>query len=173
MKENLKYIRLDKSGITQEQFKQVVEVENSTGDGYSEEVMKRMWLEDDKNSNFVCTCENKIVGFISYNPLSKRRNGSIYMVNLTVLPEYRRLGIAQNLIYTGCKYYTSENNNLPMSLQVDKDNIPAINLYKKVGFEVVDPICEVDEDDEQYIMEANISKLIKNIQEILNKNNKK
>ena len=95
------------------------------------------------------------------------------MVNLTVHPEYRKAGIAQNLIYTACKYYEKENNNLPMSLQVDKDNIPAINLYKKVGFKIEEPICEADEDDEQYIMEADIEELVKNIQKIQNKNIKR
>ena len=168
MKENLKYERLDKKDISEEQFKQIMDVENSTGSGYSEDVMRRMWLEDEKNSNFVCKCNNKIVAIISFNPLSKRRNGSIYMVNLTVHPEYRKAGIAQNLIYTACKYYEKENNNLPMSLQVDKDNIPAINLYKKVGFKIEEPICEADEDDEQYIMEADIEELVKNIQKIQN-----
>ena len=48
-----------------------------------------------------------------------------------------------------------------MSLQVDKDNIPAINLYKKVGFEIREPICEADEDDEQYIMDSTITNIIK------------
>ena len=55
-----------------------------------------------------------------------------------------------------------------MSVSVDKDNIPAINLYKKVGFEIKDPICEVDEDDEQYIMDAKIPYLIERIKNILN-----
>lgn len=167
MKECLKYERLDKKDITEEQFKQVMDVENSTGSGYSEEAMRMMWLEDEKNSNFVCKDNDKIVAIISFNPLSKRRNGSIYMVNLTVYPEHRRLGIAQNLIFAACKYY--ESNNLPMSLQVDKDNIPAINLYKKVGFEIKDPICEADEDEEQYIMESSIPELIKNIEQLSSK----
>jgi ribosomal protein S18 acetylase RimI-like enzyme len=49
-----------------------------------------------------------------------------------------------------------------MSLQVDKNNYPAINLYRKMGFEIVDPICKLDEDDEQYIMEIEVAKLSKN-----------
>lgn len=56
-----------------------------------------------------------------------------------------------------------------MSLQVDKENFPALNLYKKLGFEILDPICSADEDDEQYIMAANISTIIKNFEKISNK----
>lgn len=153
---------------TPKQFKQIMEVENSTGDGYSESVMLEMWVNGDKNDNFVCEVNGRIVAHISFNPNSKRRNGSIYMVNLTVQPEFRKQGIAQGLILEACKYYITQNNNKIMSLQVDFDNAAAINLYKKVGFEIKEPICEADEDDEQYIMEAfpkyiakNINKLIK------------
>lgn len=145
-----------------------MEVENSNDGGYSEEVMRELWIEDKKNSNFVCYDNDRIVAHISYNPKSKRRNGSIFMINLTVLPQYRKLGIAQNLIYTACKYYENKEYGLLMSVSVDKDNIPAINLYKKVGFEIKDPICEVDEDDEQYIMDAKIPYLIERIKNILN-----
>ena len=162
MKGTLKYSRLDRKKITEEQFKQVLEIERCEGedDAYSEEVMRELLIEDEKNSNFVCFDDDKIVGYISYNPKSKRRNGSIYIISLVVLPEYRRLGIAKNLIYTACKYYENKGLGEIMSLQVDKDNVPAINLYKKVGFEIKEPICEADEDDEQYIMAQEISKLL-------------
>jgi ribosomal protein S18 acetylase RimI-like enzyme len=168
MTEQFKYVRLDRKDITEEQFKQIMEVENSTGNGYSEDVMRSIWLEDEKDSNFVCFDGDKIVGHISFNPLSKRRNGSIYMVNLTVLPSYRRKGIALNLIYTACKYYENKGLREIMSLQVDLDNDPAIKLYKKAGFEIREPICEADEDDEQYIMDSTISNLIKTLEDKLN-----
>lgn len=161
--------RLDKADITKEQFDQIMIVENSTGSGYEEEVMRIIWLEDEKNDNFVCIKDEKIVAHISFNPKSKRRNGSIYMVNLTVLDEYRKQGIAQNLIYAACVYYKNKSSDLLMSLQVDKDNIPAFNLYKKVGYEVREPICEADEDDEQYIMDSSIDNIIKRIEFYMNK----
>jgi len=172
MKEFLRYERIDRKDITEEQFKQVLKVERSEGEEncYSEEVMREIFIEDQKDDNFVCSYRDEIVAYISYNPKSQRRKGSIYIINLVVSPEHRKKGIAQNLIYTACKYYQSKGNCLPMSLQVDKDNIPAINLYKKVGFEIKEPICEADEDDEQYIMEADISDLIRIIEKISNKN---
>lgn len=164
--------RLDRNEITEEQFKQVLKVERSEGEDncYSEEVMREIFIRDQKDDNFVCYIDDEIVGYISYNPMSKRRNGSIYIINLVVLPEFRKQGIAQKLIYTACKYYKDEGYKLPMSLQVDKDNIPAINLYKKVGFEIKEPICESDKDEEQYIMAAKIEDLIINLEKLLNKN---
>lgn len=173
MKNNLIFKRLDKSDITEAQFKQIVEVEQSDGnDGYTEEQLKSIWIEDKKDDNFVCIHNNKIVAHISFNPKSKRRNGSVYMVNLMVSPEYRKMGIAQNLIFTACKFYMQKGETLPMSLSVDKDNTKAINLYQKVGYEIKDPICEVDEDDEQYIMEVSLPTLKQNLKNLLGLNEK-
>jgi predicted GNAT family acetyltransferase len=93
----LTYKKIDRKHVTEKMFKQIMEVENSTGSGYDEDVMREIWIERDNNDNFACFDGDKIVAHISYNPKSKRRNGSIFMVNLTVLPEYRRQGIASAL----------------------------------------------------------------------------
>ena len=87
------------------------------------------------------------------------------MVNITVHPDYRKKGIAQHLILEACNFYLN-NSSLPMSTSVDKTNTPAINLYKKVGFEIKDPICELDEDDEQFILEGSLSRIKQTIQYI-------
>ena len=160
------YIKIDQNNITDEQFRQVCLVENSSPDGYSVDIMKEIWVTGNKNDNFACIDGDKIVAHITYNPQSQRRNGSIYMVNLTVLPEYKQQGIATNLILCAVEYYIKHRFNLPMSTSVDKDNIPAINLYKKVGFEIKEPICDLDQDDEQYIMDADLNTIK---QTILNK----
>lgn len=165
----LTYKKLDKKDVTEDLFKQIMVVENSTGSGYDEDIMREIWIERDNNDNFVCMDNDKIVAHISYNPKSKRRNGSIFMVNLTVLPEYRRRGIAQNLIYTATNYYINNGYTLLTSVSVDKDNIPAVNLYQKVGFEIKEPICEADEDDEQYIMDSTLQNIKKILINILNK----
>lgn len=158
-----RYEKIDRNEITEEQFKQVLKVERSDGedDCYSEEIMRELFMENEKNDNFVCYDKNQIVAYISLNPNSKRRNGSAYIISLVVLPSYRRQGIANNLIRCAAKYYKEKGNPLLMSLQVDKDNYPAINLYKKVGLEIKEPICEADIDDEQYIMDVEINKIVK------------
>ena len=123
--------------------------------------MRELFFKDSKNDNFICYDENQIVGYISLNPKSKRRNRSAYIISLVVLPSHRRQGIAKNLICYAARYYKEKEEPLLMSLHVNKDNYPAINLYKKVGFEIKEPICEADIDDEQYIMDAEIKKLVK------------
>ncbi len=158
MANNLKYIKLDRNNITINQFKQIVAVEQVEGEenGYSKEIVKEIYVTDPKNVNFACidTTTNQIVAHIATNPQSKRRNGSIFVINLVVSPNYRRLGIAQTLLNMATKHYIKLGATLPMSISVDKDNLPAVSLYKKVGFEIVDPICSADEDEEQYILAA-------------------
>lgn len=53
---------------------------------------------------------------------------------------------------------------LPTSLSVDKDNEPAIKLYLKVGYKIQEPICEADEDDEQYIMDSSLQNVCETIE---------
>ena len=160
------YKRLDKSEITSQIFQQIVDVENAEGDGYTKQQLENIWLTDPKDDNFVCMDGETIVGHISVNPLSKRRNGSLFVINLVVSPSYRRQGIAQNLIKTVVDFYIKKGARLPMSITVDKDNSPAIKLYPKVGFEIKMPVCEIDEDDTQYILDStleNINEKIENI----------
>lgn len=165
----MKYIykRLDKSQITPQIFQQIVDVENAEGDGYTKQQLENIWLTDPKDDNFVCMDGEKVVGHISVNPLSKRRNGSLFVINLVVLPSYRRQGIAQNLIKTAVDFYLKKRETLPMSITVDKDNIPAIKLYQKVGFEIKQPICEIDEDDEQYILDSTLENINEKIENIM------
>ena len=161
MEKQYRYVKLEEREVTDALFKQIMEVENSTGSGYEEDIMKELFITGHKNDNFVCFDEDRIVAHITFNPKSKRRNGSIYMVNLTVLPEYRKQGIAKTLIKTATDYYISKGYNLPMSTSVDRDNISAVNLYKRVGFEIKPPITEVEieDDDEQFVMDAKLEDL--------------
>ena len=161
MQKQYRYVKLEEREVSDALFKQIMEVENSTGSGYEENIMRELFITGHKNDNFVCFDEDKIVAHITFNPKSKRRNGSIFMVNLTVLPEYRKQGIAKTLIKTATDYYKTKGYTLPMSTSVDRDNISAVNLYKRVGFEIKQPITEVEieDDDEQYIMDANLEDL--------------
>jgi len=43
------------------------------------------------------------------------------------------------------------------------------NLYKKLGFEIVEPVCEADEDDNKYIMAVKIPKIINNLERPISK----
>ena len=88
-------------------------------------------LEDGVSKVFVYEKDDKIVGFILATDLKETCD----ILSLVVDPEYRNKLIASNLI----DYLISElDDNLKMiTLEVRTNNIPAIKLYEKFGFEVV------------------------------------
>ena len=169
--DKIEYKQILQSDVDEKLFADIMKVESARDTGYSEDAMRMLWQTSGINVNFVCTLNDRIIGHISFNPNSKRRNGSIYMVNLTIDPAFVRRGFAQNLILESCKYFINQGETKLMSLHVDKDNQPAVNLYHKVGFENREPICEADEDDEQFIMDNNLQ-TIKYTIENLNKGTK-
>ena len=69
MATNLEYKKLNSEELTEEQFKNILEVEQSDGDDcYSEETLRNIWFERTTNDNFVCIANNKIVGCINFKP---------------------------------------------------------------------------------------------------------
>jgi ribosomal-protein-alanine N-acetyltransferase len=74
----------------------------------------------------------RMVGFITGDPHPQDRVG--WIATLGVLPEYRRMGIAAALLER-CE----EVMNLPsVRLSVRRSNDPALALYRKFGYKMVD-----------------------------------
>ena len=59
--------------------------------------------------------------------------GEFYLDSLAIYPEYRRRGIARQLLQRASEHAASLN--LPAALLVDKGNPNAERLYRSVGFE--------------------------------------
>ena len=72
--------------------------------------------------------DNKIVGALVYEDIFNRFEVDYIVVD----SQYRCKGIATELLKS---IISLEPENI--TLEVREDNIPAINLYKKLGFEVV------------------------------------
>jgi len=76
--------------------------------------------------------ERKMAGFIAGDPHPRENIGGI--ATLGVLPAYRRMGIAEALL-AQCE----EELALPrIRLSVRKSNEPALALYRKAGYQMVD-----------------------------------
>lgn len=86
-------------------------------------------------SGFIFEQDGHIVGHLSLQPSAKE--GKHWLIaNVAVLPEYRRRGIASQLVHTALeKAYQTDAK--AVSLQVDVANQSAIDLYKRAGFEIV------------------------------------
>ncbi len=80
-------------------------------------------------SHFYLAKDGKLVlGYIGIQVFS----GEGYVTNVATLKEYRKQGIAKALVEKAL-----ENEMEFLTLEVRKSNIPAINLYSKLGFETV------------------------------------
>ena len=59
-----------------------------------------------------------------------------YIANVAVFPEYRRRGVAEQIIQVFCDF--AQGNHLAfLTLEVRPSNAPAISLYNSFGFEEV------------------------------------
>jgi len=81
----------------------------------------------------MCRIESDFSG-ISFIPFSFPKKGHI--ISIAVLPEHQRKGIGRALIEKALENMAKIYNAKKCYLEVRVSNYPAINLYKKVGFEV-------------------------------------
>lgn len=78
--------------------------------------------------------KDKLVGLVAcyFNNLQDRTG---FITNVSVLKTYTGRGLAKQLIIM-CLNYGLKNQFNAISLEVNKLNLPAINLYMSLGFEV-------------------------------------
>lgn len=76
--------------------------------------------------------DDRMVGFIAGDPHPRENTG--WIATLGVLPQYRRLGIAAALL-AECEQQMELPN---LRLSVRRNNDPAMGLYKKFGYQMVD-----------------------------------
>ena len=91
----------------------------------------KLCLEDDS-----CECLGVDVDGLlaAFSVISFHSGGNMQIVTIDVLPECRRQGIADRLMKEIDKR-AGEEDVERISLQVSVDNMPAIGLYRKWGFE--------------------------------------
>ncbi len=80
----------------------------------------------------VAVFDGKVVGMASMYSVF----GEGQIMNIAVLPEYRKNGLGEGLLGFLVEIAVTENCET-MVLEVAENNIPAIALYKKFGFKAV------------------------------------
>lgn len=98
-------------------------------DFWNESILKSE-LEND-NSNYIVVKNdlNEIVGFGGFKAIINEAD----IMNIVVKKSHRHNGIG-TLILENLLNLAKSKNMISISLEVNKSNIPAINLYKKFGF---------------------------------------
>ena len=100
---------------------------------------------NDFSKILVYLIENKIVAFLDYSVMYEK----IEINYIYVLENYRRQGIAFKLI----NYIMNQNDFENITLEVNVLNEKAINLYKKLGFEIISTRKKYYGNTDGYLME--------------------
>lgn len=103
-------------------------------------------MEESYFKAFVAVFDERIVGFLSVTELYE----TVDILDLFVLPEYRKKHIASQLI----NYMISDVSDAVelFTLEVSKANKPAISLYQKFGFEVMSERLFYYDNTDAYLM---------------------
>lgn len=91
--------------------------------------LKNEFINNPYTKVLVFVENDKIIGLIHINDIYDRYE----INNIYVLDEYRKKGIASQLMDSIIKL-GKDNGIINITLEVKKDNISAIKLYKKYGF---------------------------------------
>lgn len=76
--------------------------------------------------------DGKIIGYVCVRTIYEEAQ----ICNIAVLPDHRRKGIATRLLETVVEFATIQDSER-CELEVNVCNIPAVELYKKCGYEIV------------------------------------
>ncbi|WP_455089007.1 GNAT family N-acetyltransferase [Peptoanaerobacter stomatis] len=111
----------------------------SEGLGISVSEEKRIilsFLQDKKSMMFVARHNGKIVGLAAYRSMPRRFSHRAD-IGISVLKDYWGNRIATRLIETMLDFAQNVARSKVISLEVATDNIRAIRLYEKFGFEKI------------------------------------
>ena len=85
-----------------------------------------------QNSIFhVAKCEGEVVGYV----LAIVKEATCHIISIAVKRAWRGRGLGERLMRRSLEECKSRGSSIAV-LEVSTDNIPAINLYKKLGFKV-------------------------------------
>jgi len=143
----MEIIKLTLTNLTDNTFAQVVEIEYNCGLScyYPPEVLMECIRIGD---TYACMDGETVAGFITVDVASTDYfDNSLHIVNINVAKSYRRQGLAERMLRTVCAHYAQSHAGQYVTLDVEKSNAPALALYHKLGFTILDIPSENGDDD--------------------------
>jgi len=134
----LNKFRIERAGLSDLGVLHKLEVECFKKNAYSKTSLGLL-LTDWRAASFKAIMNERIVGFIigRVERIRGKRAGRIYTLN--VEPKCRRRGIGEALMKRLEEEF-SKRGCEEIFLEVAVNNVPAITLYKKLGYEVVEKL---------------------------------
>jgi ribosomal protein S18 acetylase RimI-like enzyme len=87
-----------------------------------------------KDSEFVVADDGKALAGMGYAAMAKDRPKTAILHQLYVLPQYQREGIGRDMF---AELETCFPDAEKMQLHIEKDNLPAVSFYERLGFEKI------------------------------------
>ena len=132
--------------LEEKDFESVYALGNLLNENFSKTNQLDQLLKDPYTKLYVYEENEKIVGFLMYTELEE----TIDVSNIYVKEEHRHKKIASNLLDTMIS--TMKDTIKLITLEVRKDNEPAISLYQKFGFEIMHIREKYYKDMDAYLM---------------------
>ena len=125
-------ITMDIVPMSEEHIKEIATLEKVSFSVPWSENGLRAELSNENAHFLTALSDSKVLGYIGIHEIC----GEAYITNVAVFPEYRRLGIGETLIDSATIGVKLRNCEF-ISLEVRISNTPAIELYKKEGYNIV------------------------------------
>ena len=151
-KTNTLLIAYYEQDIQKEQYTQTLEQTNKLK-AHQEKGTNKSNKKDPKN--FVMTKEIIIVGYIIFSNISSTQMPITRILKLCIHHSFRRIGLGERLLKSVLERMDVPNRS-KADLHVDVEREIAVNLYKKVGFNIVKRITDYYEiGRDAWLMEFN------------------
>ncbi|MDR2172146.1 MAG: ribosomal protein S18-alanine N-acetyltransferase [Planctomycetaceae bacterium] len=135
-------------------FAEVMTIENSC--------FEFPWREEDFQSclkqrnciGMVAEKNNRVVGFMIYETPKNR----IHLLNIAILPEFQRQGIASQMIQKLISKLTNQGRT-KITMEIRESNLPALLFFRSRGFKATGVLHCFYEDtnDDAYLMQYHIN----------------
>jgi len=98
---------------------------------------QKTWNEIQTTSKDIFSLIDQDGNVIGFAQTSIKESGSVHLGRIIVSPTLRGLGLGRRLVKQLIQLVLSKNEVERITLNVYRDNLPAFNLYKSLGFVVV------------------------------------
>lgn len=102
------------------------------------------------NKLYVCECDGKVIGMLGIKSFSRKRLSHRAALGINVLKDYWGIGAGTLLMKNAVDFFHLNEELTKFELEVRSDNIQAVSLYKKFGFEIEGEISKYFRIDDRY-----------------------
>lgn len=118
--------------ISEKDLEIIQKIEKINGNFWPNRYIRKDFLENPHSIYLLLEKADENVGYTTFMKIIDE----IHINNIQILKEYRNMGLGQALIKSILDYY-KDPDIVGATLEVAEDNLSAISLYRKMGFNEV------------------------------------